>query len=167
MLQYLTMHVQQKPQWAEKMTVIYLFRYFYIILILLGRMYLLFYDTLTNLGLWLFTQITKLERRGDFITSLSLILLSFDKPLVEVQVQTDNWVFIKIIFSNRPATTPPSQPGKFQRSKLQQYIQNKSCVYVLGGYKTCFEISQDPKNIRWESKRAKNLSIKDFFNPAK
>ena len=50
---------------------------------------------------------------------------SIDKPLVEVQVQVDDWVFIKIAISNQPPSQPP--PGKFQRSKLELDIQNKSC----------------------------------------
>ena len=37
--------------------------------------------------------------------------------------------------------------------------------HVLGCYEICYGISLDPKTIRWESKRAKNLSIHDFFNP--
>ena len=74
--------------------------------------------------------------------------------------------------SQRPSdpqcgTHPASQSGKFQRSKIQQYIQNKNCQYILGGYETCFGISLDPKTIRWESKRAKNHSIQDFFNHVK
>ena len=38
---------------------------------------------------------------------------------------------------------------------------------MLGGYKKCFGISLHPKTIRWESKRAENLLIQDFFNHAK
>ena len=82
------------------------------------------------------------------------------KSKVQVQVQADDWVFIKIRFSNHPA----SHPGKFQRSKIPQHIQNKSCQYILGDYETCFGISLDPKTIRCQSKRAKNRSIQDFFN---
>jgi len=37
---------------------------------------------------------------------------------------------------------------------------------MLGGYETCFGISFYPKTISWESKRAKKLSIQDFFNNA-
>ena len=69
--------------------------------------------------------------------------------------------------SDFPTTHPATHPGKFQISKIQQYIQNKSCQYRLGGYETCFGIRLDPKTIHWESKRAKNLSTEDFFNPAK
>ena len=35
---------------------------------------------------------------------------SIDKPLVEVQVQVDDWVFIKIAISNQPPSQPASQP---------------------------------------------------------
>ena len=87
------------------------------------------------------------------------------KSKVQVQVQTDDWVFIKIRFSNHPAGQP--HPGKFQRSNIQQYIQNKSCQYTLGGYETCFGIRLDPKTILWESKRAENHSIQDFFDRVK
>ena len=48
------------------------------------------------------------------------------KSKVQVQVQTDDWVFIKIGFSNHPPQPashphpqPASHPGKFQRSKIQ------------------------------------------------
>ena len=49
------------------------------------------------------------------------------KSKVQVQVWADDWVFIKIRFSNQPPSRPPSHPGKFQRSKIELYFQNKSC----------------------------------------
>ena len=38
---------------------------------------------------------------------------------------------------------------------------------MLGGYETCFGKSLDAKIIRWESKRAENHYIQDFFNHIK
>ena len=53
--------------------------------------------------------------------------------------------------SNFPTGHPAIQLGRFQRSKILQYIQNKSCWHIAGAYETFFRISLDPKNIRWES----------------
>ena len=51
----------------------------------------------------------------------------FDKPKVVSQSQSQKlttWFSLK---SQCPTTPPPTPPGKFQRSKIELYFQNKSC----------------------------------------
>ena len=94
--------------------------------------------------------------------------VSFDKPEVQVQVQVDNWVFIKITISIQPSIHPASQLplGKFQRSKLELYIQNKCCQFMLGGSETGFRISIDPKMTLWEEKEVQKPLNRDFYKHA-
>ena len=61
---------------------------------------------------------------------------------------------------------PDFEEARILLQDTEIYPRQKLLVSI-GGYETCFGISLDPKTIRLESKRAKNLSTKDCFNPAK
>ena len=54
-----------------------------------------------------------------FDFQFSILILTNHKSKSKVQVQADDWVFIKIKFSNWSPGRQPSQPGKFQRIKIQ------------------------------------------------
>ena len=55
------------------------------------------------------------------------------KSKVQVQVWADDWVFIKIRFSNQPATHPPSRPATRESFKEARY-SNISKTKVVGIY---------------------------------
>ena len=53
------------------------------------------------------------------------------KSKVQVQVQTDNWVFIKIGFSNHPASQPHPATGKVSKKRdTVIYPKEKLLVYI-------------------------------------
>ena len=76
------------------------------------------------------TAMAILPGRGPFAqieTAMRELTNPKSKSKVQVQVRADDWVFIKIRFSNHPTSHPAGHPGKFQRSKIELYFQNKSC----------------------------------------
>ena len=52
------------------------------------------------------------------------------KSKSEVQVEVDDWVFIKITFSNHPPPPPPGKVSKKQYTAI--YPKLKVLVYVRG-----------------------------------
>ena len=80
------------------------------------------------------------------------VVLTNPKLKSKVQVQTDDWIYIKIGFSNHPA----SYPETFQRNRVERYIQNKNCKYIFVCSEACFRLSLDPKLILWKPKKSEN-----------
>ena len=78
---------------------------------------------------------------------------------IQVQVQTDNWVFIKLRFPNRP---PPATQVSFKEARYSNISKTK-VLSILGGCETCFGIGLDQKSIHWESKLAENLQSKNYL----
>ena len=81
---------------------------------------------------WYFNVLNELKvpHASSSLGGANTSLNSFDKPSVEVQSPspTDDWVFIKIRFSNPPAGRPPGKVSKKQdRAILPKY---KLLVYV-------------------------------------
>ena len=64
-------------------------------------------------------------------------------PKSEVQVEVDDWVFIKITFSNHPPPPPPGKVSKKQYTAI--YPKLKVLVYVRGFW-----------NMIWNRPRAKD-----------
>ena len=63
-----------------------------------------------------------------------------------------------------PVEQVPTGPGKFQRNKLEQYIQNKICQFISGSSETFFRISILPKNDLVGAKKIQAHLIKTIIN---
>ena len=63
-----------------------------------------------------------------FVMFVTKVDNTVDKPKVQVQFKTDDWVFINIGFSNHPASQPPGKVSKKQDTVI--YPKQKLLVYI-------------------------------------
>ena len=60
-----------------------------------------------------------------YIKLIELHTLTNSKSKVQVQVWADDWVFIKIRFSNHPASQPASHPARKVKKKQDRALHAK------------------------------------------